>query len=160
MGPRLCLDKLTFAPKWLNLTPKSLQSFQERVTIRKKRKRRHQNRKPRSSQRKRRKRRNQSLRKMLNQLRRKPIPLRKSPREPSTWKSGRGFTPTMTNQSQSSGSGNILTTKTTPSGEEITNTMMNSPWSSCPVTSSVECSRDWTNLTKMLLLQYVCLDRT
>merc|ERR1712213_193962 len=53
-----------------------------------------------------------------------------------------------------------LTMKTTPSGEEITNTMMNSPWSSCPVTSSVECSRGWTNLTKMLLLQYVCLDRT
>merc|ERR1712228_113787 len=31
---------------------------------------------------------------------------------------------------------------------------------SCPVTSLVECSRDWTNLTKMLLLPYVCLDRT
>merc|ERR1712136_117253 len=90
----------------------------------------------------------------------KADPFEKMPREPSTWKSGRGFTPTMTNQSQSSGSGNILTMKTTPSGEEITNTMMNSPWSSCPVTSSVECSRGWTNLTKMLLLQYVCLDRT
>merc|ERR1712098_944818 len=144
--PRLCMEKLTFAPKWLNSMPKSLQSFQERVITRRKRKRRQ--------------RRNQSLRKMLNQSRRKPIPLRRCPREPSTWKSGRGFTPTMTNQSQSSGSGNILTMKTTPSGEEITNTMMNSPWSSCPVTSSVECSRGWTNLTKMLLLQYVCLDRT
>merc|ERR1712003_310091 len=77
-----------------------------------------------------------------------------------TWKNGRGFTPTMMNQSPSSGSGNTLTMRATPSGGEITNTMMNLPWSSCPVTSLVECSRDWTNLTKMLLLQYVCLDRT
>merc|ERR1712025_1078421 len=121
---------------------------------------RSQSRNLRSSQRKRRKRRNQNLRRMSQKLRRSLTPLRRCPRVPLTWKSGRGFTPTMMNQSQSSGSGNTLTMKTTPSGGGITNTMMNSPWSSCPVTSLVECSRDWTNLTKMLLLQYACLDRT
>merc|ERR1712098_254274 len=105
-------------------TLRSLQSFQERVTIRRKRKR-SQSRNPRSSQRKRRKRRNQNQKRMSQNLRRSLTPLRRCPREPLTWKNGRGFTPTMMNQSPSSGSGNTLTMRTTPSGGEITNTMMN-----------------------------------
>merc|ERR1711915_484087 len=91
---KVVLAKLTSAQKWLSLTPRSLQSFQERVTIRRKRKR-SQSRNPRSSQRKRRKRRNQSLRRMFQKLRRILTPLRRCPRVLLTWKSGRGFTPTM-----------------------------------------------------------------
>merc|ERR1719458_441920 len=91
-----------------------------------------------------------SLRSLRPLLKRSPIPLRKCPREPLTWKSGRGFIPTMTNPSPLPGSGSTLTTRTTPFGEEITSTTTSSPWCSCPVISSVECSSVWTNSIRML----------
>merc|ERR1719239_1253973 len=101
-----------------------------------------------------------SLRNLQPLLRRSPIPLRKCPREPLTWKSGRGFIPTMTNPSRLPGPGSTLTTRTTPFGEEITSTTTSSPWCSCPVISSVECSSVWTNSIRMLFHLFVCLART
>merc|ERR1739845_279121 len=43
---------------------------------------------------------------------------------------------------------------------EITSTMMSSPWSSCPATSSEECSRGWTNSTRTPSPPCVCSVRT
>merc|ERR1712071_88800 len=134
-------------------------SSQERETTRRKRKKRHQNRRQRSL-RKRRKKRRLSLRNPLPPLRRSPIPSRKCPREPLTSRSGRGFIRTTMSQSLLPGSGSTLTMKTTPSGGEITNTMTSSPWCSCHVISSVECSSVWTNSTRMLSHLFVCLERT
>merc|ERR1711997_1322398 len=58
------------------------------------------------------------------------------------------------------GSGSISTTRTIPSGAETTSTMTSSPWSSCLAISSGECSRDWTNSTKMPSAPCVCSVRT
>merc|ERR1711997_1134827 len=58
------------------------------------------------------------------------------------------------------GSGSISTTRTIPSGAETTSTMTWAPWSSCLAISSEECSRDWTNSTKMPSAPCVCSVRT
>merc|ERR1711915_628156 len=52
-----------------------------------------------------------------------------------------------------------MTTRTTPSGGEITNTMTSSQWSSCPEISSEACSSVLTNSTRMLSRPFVCLAR-
>merc|ERR1712235_202042 len=93
------LGQVDLCTKMAEFDAKKFAEFSGKGDNKKEKKEKAPKQEPRSSQRKRRKRKNQSLRKMLNQSRRKPIPLRRCPREPSTWKSGRGFTPTMTNQS-------------------------------------------------------------
>merc|ERR1719391_255364 len=49
-------------------------------------------------------------------------------------KSGRGFIPIMMRTNLSNGFGNTSIMRTIPSGEEIINTMMNSPWCLCLAT--------------------------
>merc|ERR1712032_1543009 len=158
---KLCPVLWSFAQRWQSLIPRNSPSSPERATTRRKRRRRHLNRRLKSLRKRRKKRRKRrSLRNLQPLLRRSPIPLRKCPREPLTWKSGRGFIPTMTNPSPLPGSGSTLTTRTTPFGEEITSTTTSSPWCSCPVISSVECSSVWTNSIRMLFHLFVCLART
>merc|ERR1712107_788367 len=68
------------------------------------------------------------------------IPSQHFPRVPSTWRSGRDSTSTMTRTTRSSGSGSTSTPSTTPSGEATTSSTTSLPWSSCPVTLLEACS--------------------
>merc|ERR1711962_1240110 len=68
------------------------------------------------------------------------IPSQHFPRAPSTWRSGRGSTPTTTRTTRSSGSGSTSMPSTTPSGGATTSSTTSSPWSSCPVTLLAACS--------------------
>merc|ERR1712025_1482529 len=122
--------------------------------------RKHQRQKRRKSQR-RRKRRKKNLPLMKSQwnLRRKILWML-CQREPLIWRNGKDSILTMMKTPPSPGSGSILITKITPSGEAITNTMTSSLWCSCHAISLVECSSAWRNSRKMLLHPVVCSART
>merc|ERR1712083_555913 len=160
LTPRVCLEPLLFALRWLNLMPRSLPSSQVRELGIRKARRKHKRPKRRKSQRTR-KRRKKNLPVMKypwNQ--RRKIPWMLYPRVLLILRNGRGFIPTMTRTLPSPGSGSILTMKITPSGEAITSTMTSSPWSSCLAISSEGCSSAWRNSRRTLLHPVVCLART
>merc|ERR1711862_525441 len=75
----------------------------------------------------------------------KPDPFEKMPKGTFDMEEWKRFYSTTTSLSPLPGSGSTLTTRTIPFGGEITSTMTSSPWCSCPVISSVECSSVWTN---------------
>merc|ERR1712083_181691 len=69
---------------------------------------------------------------MISQLSlRKKIHLNPCQKEPLILRSGRGFIPIMMKTNLSNGSGNTSIMRIILSGEEIINTMMNSPWCLC-----------------------------
>merc|ERR1711953_1100996 len=155
------LGQVNLCAKMAEFDAKNLPSSLARVTARRRRKRKRPSRNRRSPRRKRRRRRRKPSPKPTSQQSpRRRTRSRKCRKEASISRSGRGFTPTMTSQSPWLGSGNILITRIIPSGAGITSTMTRSLWCSCLVTSSEECSRDWTNSTKMPSPQCVCSDRT
>merc|ERR1712045_856945 len=90
----------------------------------------------------------------------KPDPFEKMPKGTFDMEEWKRFIPTTMSPSPLPGSGSTSTTRTIPFGGEITSTMTSSPWCSCPVISSVECSSVWTNLIRMLLHLFVCLEKT
>merc|ERR1711973_188384 len=131
-----------FAQRWQSSMLRSLQNFQERVAKRTRRRKKRSLRRKKKRNQRRKRRPNLHLKEMVfHCLSRRRILWMSFPLVHSTWRNGRGSTPTMTKMTASNGSGNTSTLRTTPSGEEITSTTTNLPWSSCPVISLEVCSR-------------------